>query len=145
MTSVPFSDRERDTLRAFRSVAADTRTALATLAGREQKLRVIDGYIEEEGWRKAYRLLCVPVRRAFLAQDKASFLSASKVLSRAGDEELVERERIAEAYGDISGELEGSSSIGGERVSHSSLFHSWLDAAIFYDHPDNAGRTNARR
>lgn len=137
MTTVTLSDRERDGLRAFRRVAADTRVALATLAGREHKLRVIDGYIEEEGWRQSYRLLCVPVRRAFLAQDKASFLSASKVVSRADNEQLLARANVVTTgYRALLLELDGSSSIGGERVNHGFLFRSWLDAAIFYDHPD---------
>ena len=75
------SPADAETLRAFRRNAVHVRKALDTLKAQERGggtadgrsgVRVIDGYIQEEGWVERYRRVSTPVRRAAMENDKAS-------------------------------------------------------------------------
>jgi hypothetical protein len=129
--------RQLDRLRPFRLIAAETRAALQSGVGRERPLRMVGEYIETEGWFDGLRALCVPVRRAYLAEDKASLLNACDVLADAASPVAREQAgRIRAEYGRILRDLETGLTLGGRRVTHGELFRKWLDAAVFFDAVD---------
>lgn len=132
------SDSEQATVRVFRRNAQDARTALATATGGEQRLRVVDGYIESEGGIESFRRLCVPVRRAILSNDNAFIGRTASIIAQAA--RIPDYKEAAAAtlakYDALQKDLTAGSLLGGRRVSHGELLRLWLDAAVFYDNTD---------
>ena len=132
------SESEQATVRVFRRNAQDARTALATATGGEQRLRVVDGYIESEGGIESFRRLCVPVRRAILSNDNAYIGRTASIITQAARiPEYAEAAAAILAKCDaLQSDLTAGSLLGGRRVSHGELLRLWLDAAVFYDNTD---------
>ena len=132
------SESERATLRVFRRNAQDARTALATATGGEQRLRVVDGYIESEGGLQEFRRLCVPVRRAILANDNAYVGRTASIIAQAVriPAYAADATAVMARYDALQADLTAGSLLGGRRVSHGELLRLWLDAAVFYDNTD---------
>ena len=132
---MPLTDSDRQTLRVFRGVAADVRTAFATLdRGGERKLRVVNGYIEADGSHDSFRRLSVPLRRTVLPTDKSNFQAACRATLRADAPAVVaQAQAIATAYDALLRELDEPVNFGGRRVTRREMFRAWLDARIFYD------------
>jgi hypothetical protein len=126
---------EQEAVRAFRRQAQDVRRALAALeAGPSSGRRMVDGYIEVDRWLERYRQLCVPVRRTFLAHDKASFRQSSTILRALEDAELRQAaERASAAHQAVMEQLAKETVLGGRRVRGTEMVKAWLDAAVFYD------------
>jgi hypothetical protein len=132
------SESELATVRVFRRNAQDARTALATATGGDQRLRVVDGYIESEGGIESFRRLCVPVRRAMLAHDNAYIGRTASIISQAAriPDYAESAAVILVTYAALQSDLTAGSLLGGRRVSHGELLRLWLDAAVFYDNTD---------
>jgi hypothetical protein len=125
-------------LRAFRRNAVHVRNALRTLKETDASaLRVVDGYIQEQGWMDRYRRLSTPVRRAATDSDKASLRRALAALEQAAGGEVAET--LARARGTIArvqAELDATVLLGGRRVPRHDMLRAWMDAAVFYDSTD---------
>lgn len=132
------SESERATIRVFRRNAQDARTAMAAAPGGEQRLRVVDGYIEAEGGVEGFRRLCVPVRRAILSNDNAYIGRTASLITQAAriPEHAAAAAAVLAKYEALQGDLNAGSLLGGRRVSHGELLRLWLDAAVFYDNTD---------
>ena len=132
---------DAETLRAFRRNAVHVRKALDTLKAQEQTgVRVVDGYIQEEGWVERYRRVSTPVRRAAMENDKASLRRALAVLERGGKSGAPEigeaLGRAREAAAEVQAELDSVVSLGGRKIARGEMFRAWMDAAVFYDSTD---------
>ena len=132
------SETEQATVRVFRRNAQDARTALAAATGGDQRLRVVDGYIESEGGIESFRGLCVPVRRAMLSHDNAYIGRTASIITQAAriPEQATAAAAVLAKYEALQGDLNAGSLLGGRRVSHGELLRLWLDAAVFYDNTD---------
>jgi hypothetical protein len=132
------SESERATVRVFRRNAQDVRTALAAASGGDQRMRVVDGYIESGSGVEGIRRLCVPVRRAILPNDKAYIGQAASIIEQATHipADADEAKAAMAKYEAVQAELTSGSLLGGRRVSHGELLRLWLDAAVFYDNND---------
>lgn len=132
------SEAEQATVRVFRRNAQDARTALATTTGGDQRLRVVDGYIESEGGIESFRRLSVPVRRAMLSNDNAYIGRTASIISQAAriPDYAEAAAAILVKYDALQSDLTAGSLLGGRRVTHGELLRLWLDAAVFYDHND---------
>jgi hypothetical protein len=150
------SAADAETVRAFRRNAVHVRNALRTLAGEQgaaaeaadgrqngttsdgrKAVRVIDGYIQEEGWVERYRRVSTPVRRAAMDNDKASLRRTLAILERDGGDEapaLVEAAR--RSFSEVQAELDSTVSLGGQKIARGEMFRAWMDAAVFYDSTD---------
>jgi hypothetical protein len=128
---------DQEVVRAFRRQAQDVRKALAVLREAAPGRRMVNGYIEVERWLDRYRSLCVPVRRAFLDHDKASFRRSAAILCGLENPDLRSR---AEAAGrqdqELSAQLDREAVLGGRRIKGREMVRAWLDAAVFYDSTD---------
>ena len=129
---------ETETLRAFRRNAVHVRNALRVLQDEERKgVRVIDGYIQEEGWVERYRRVSTPVRRAAMENDKASLRRTLAILERSANAET--GGAIADArrtFDQVQAELDSVVSLGGRKIPRGEMFRAWMDAAVFYDSTD---------
>lgn len=132
------SEAEQATVRVFRRNAQDARTALAATTGGDQRMRVVDGYIEVEGGIDSFKRLCVPVRRAILANDSAYIGRTAGIIALAA--RIPDYAEAAAAslvkYNALQSDLTAGSLLGGRLVSHGELLRLWLDAAVFYDNTD---------
>jgi hypothetical protein len=136
--SGPSSDADRTALRTFRRIADDVRRALPRATSGELRLRVVDGYIESEGWIEQFRPLCVPVRRTVMRSDSAYVGTIARILhAAAADPAHAEGGAAVSAqYAAVVREMETASTLGGRRITHGDLLRAWLDAAVFYDSTD---------
>ncbi|MDQ3171367.1 MAG: hypothetical protein M3Q55_14625 [Acidobacteriota bacterium] len=134
---------DTETLRAFRRNAVHVRNALRVLqeqvSGTDGRspVRVIDGYIQEDGWVERYRRVSTPVRRAAMDNDKASLRRTLAILERAASVEA--DGAIAEArrtFDQVQAELDSIVSLGGRKIARGEMFRAWMDAAVFYDSTD---------
>jgi len=134
--SLPQTDAE--TVRAFRRNAVHVRKALDTLKAEEQKgVRVVDGYIQEEGWVERYRRVSTPVRRAAMDNDKASLRRTLAALERAAEPAAADAlARAQETVAEVQAELDSVVSLGGRKIPRGEMFRAWMDAAVFYDSTD---------
>ena len=133
------SDSEAATLRAFRRVAQEARDAQPAAGGGEHRLRVVDGYLETEGWIGRIRPLCVPVRRATLEHDSVHIGRVAAILLRARtDPDLAAlTAAVRDRYEAVLEELNSVSILGGSRVRHGDHLRQWLDAVVFHDSTQN--------
>jgi hypothetical protein len=138
LSEMLLSDSEQATIRVFRRNAQDARTALAAAGGGDQRLRVVDGYIESEGGIESFRRLCVPVRRAILANDNAFIGRTAGIIEQAAriPDYKEAAATVLAKYNALQTDLTAGSLLGGRRVSHGELLRLWLDAAVFYDNTD---------
>jgi hypothetical protein len=105
--------------------------------GGAQALRVVNGYIESDGWLEPYRKLSIPLRRTLLPSDKANFGAALEVLRHADSPDVRQRaDEIAARYRQFLAEMDTALTLGGTRVKRGAMFRAWLDATVFYDHPE---------
>lgn len=129
---------DTETLRAFRRNAVHVRNALRVLQEEERKgVRVVDGYIQEEGWVERYRRVSTPVRRAAMENDKASLRRTLAILERTASVEA--DAAIAGArrtFDQVQAELDSVVSLGGRKIPRGEMFRAWMDAAVFYDSTD---------
>lgn len=136
------SPGDADVLRAFRRNAVHVRRELAALRAQAQQttaaaVRVVDGYIQEEGWVERYRRVSTPVRRAYMESDKASLRRTLAALDRVEDTAIAEsRARAARTVGEVQAELDSTVTLGGRRIARGEMFRAWMDAAVFYDSTD---------
>lgn len=147
------SPADTEIVRAFRRNAVHVRNALRVL--REQAghapdgrptanatdgrkaVRVIDGYIQEEGWVERYRRVSTPVRRAAMENDKASLRRTLAILERgAGDAPPPALAAARETFAAVQAELDSNVSLGGRKIARGEMFRAWMDAAVFYDSTD---------
>ena len=114
------------------------RKALDTLKAQEQTgVRVVDGYIQEEGWVERYRRVSTPVRRAAMENDKASLRRTLAALERADEPGAADAlARARKAAADVQAELDSVVSLGGRKIPRGEMFRAWMDAAVFYDSTD---------
>jgi hypothetical protein len=132
----PASEADGAALRTFRRIAEEARRALPRATSGEQRLRVVDGYIESEGWIEQFRPLCVPVRRTVMRTDSAYVGTIARILRGAAEAHGELGSAVAKQYADAMREMETTSTLGGRRISHGELLRAWLDAAVFYDSTD---------
>jgi hypothetical protein len=141
--SLPPADTE--TLRAFRRNAVHVRKALSVLQEQQKAdagdgrsaVRVVDGYIQEDGWVERYRRVSTPVRRAAMDNDKASLRRALAILDReAGETPSAALASARETFAAVQAELESNVSLGGRKIARGEMFRAWMDAAVFYDSTD---------
>ena len=132
------SETEQATVRVFRRNAQEVRTALASLGGGDQQLRVVDGYIESTKGIETFRRLCVPVRRAILVNDNAYIGRTASIIAVAARIPMYAEAASAmiAKHEALQSELASGSLLGGRRISHGELLRLWLDAAVFYDNND---------
>ena len=133
-----------ETLRAFRRNAVHVRNALRVLQEQandatdgRSAVRVIDGYIQEDGWVERYRRVSTPVRRAAMENDKASLRRTLAILERSADDQA--RDAVAgarRAFDQVQAELDSVVSLGGRKIPRGDMFRAWMDAAVFYDSTD---------
>lgn len=135
---MPLTPADAETLRAFRRNAVHVRQALDTLQEQERKaVRVIDGYIQEDGWVERYRRVSTPVRRAAMDNDKASLRRTLAALERAGEPAAADAlARARDAVSEVQAELDSVVSLGGKKIARGEMFRAWMDAAVFYDSTD---------
>jgi hypothetical protein len=135
---VPLTPADAESLRAFRRNAVHVRAALRLVKEAEASgVRVVDGYIQEQGWMERYRRLSTPIRRAASDNDKASLRRTLAALEQArvpeADAALADaREVIAQ----MQAELDSTVGLGGRKVARGEMFRAWMDAAVFYDSTD---------
>jgi len=142
---------DADILRAFRRNAVHVRRELAALRAQQdaerqdgrKAVRVVDGYIQEEGWVERYRRVSTPVRRAAMENDKASLRRTLAALERAAGADGAGNTGLADALdrarrvaADVQAELDSVVSLGGRRIARGEMFRAWMDAAVFYDSTD---------
>lgn len=127
---------DADSLRSFRRNAVHVRHALEALANESNRLRVEDGYLQDEGLIERYKQLSIPVRRALNATDRASFVQALAALDGQSRGETIVTE-VTEAWQRLQRELDDSVGLGGRPVSRREILTAWLDAAAFYDRLDH--------
>ena len=131
---------DTETLRAFRRNAVHVRNALRVLQEQSTDrpgVRVIDGYIQEEGWVERYRRVSTPVRRAAMENDKASLRRTLAILERAaGDTPSSVLDAARATFAAVQAELDSSVSLGGRKIARGEMFRAWMDAAVFYDSTD---------
>jgi hypothetical protein len=100
-------------------------------------VRVVDGYIQEQGWMERYRRLSTPIRRAASDSDKASLRRTLAALEHAAVAEAagaLDTARVA--IDQIQAELDSTVGLGGRKVARGEMFRAWMDAAVFYDSTD---------
>ncbi len=129
---------DAEIVRAFRRNAVHVRNALRLLQEEERKgVRVIDGYIQEDGWVERYRRVSTPVRRAAMENDKASLRRALAILERAEAPDAADAVVAARGtFDQVQAELDSVVSLGGRRIPRGEMFRAWMDAAVFYDSTD---------
>lgn len=136
------SPGDADVLRAFRRNAVHVRRELAALREQAQQanaatVRVVDGYIQEEGWVERYRRVSTPVRRAYMESDKASLRRSLAALDRIDDAAIADaRARASRTVGEVQAELDSTVTLGGRKIARGEMFRAWMDAAVFYDSTD---------
>jgi hypothetical protein len=135
---MPLAPADAETVRAFRRNAVHVRKALDTLKAEEQKgVRVVDGYIQEEGWVERYRRVSTPVRRAAMDNDKASLRRTLAALERASEPAAADAlARAQETVAEVQAELDSVVGLGGRKIPRGEMFRAWMDAAVFYDSTD---------
>jgi hypothetical protein len=140
---MPLTPADTETLRAFRRNAVHARNALRVLQEQSADtdgrpgIRVIDGYIQEDGWVERYRRVSTPVRRAAMDNDKASLRRTLAILERdAGDTPSAALTRARETFAAVQTELESNVTLGGRKIARGEMFRAWMDAAVFYDSTD---------
>ena len=135
---MPLPPHDAEIVRAFRRNAVHVRAALTRLHDEQrQGLRVVDGYIQEEGWVERYRRVSTPVRRAAMDNDKASLRRTFAILERAQAAEPSEAFAAArQALAQVQAELDSVIGLGGKKITRGEMFRAWMDAAVFYDSTD---------
>lgn len=130
--------QDAETVRAFRRNAVHVRGALQLVKDAEVSgVRVVDGYIQEQGWMERYRRLSTPIRRAATDTDKASLRRALAALEAAAVPEAAQSLASARAVIDqMQAELDSTVGLGGRKVARGEMFRAWMDAAVFYDSTD---------
>lgn len=132
-------------VRAFRRNAVHARNALRVLQDQQRSdtadgrsaVRVVDGYIQEEGWVERYRRVSTPVRRAAMDNDKASLRRTLAILERdAGGAPSAALATALATFAAVQAELESNVSLGGRKIARGEMFRAWMDAAVFYDSTD---------
>lgn len=121
-----------NTLANFRSLAAEVRAGFSKMKEISGELRVVGGYLESKDALEAYRPLCIPVRRAYRETDRISFARVLRLLQEMSRHDLSERlTEVEAAYQGVRADLESSTILNGQPLSHRAVFDAWLDAAIF--------------
>jgi len=134
---VALSPADGEIVRAFRRNAVHVRNALRVLhEAQRQGVRVVDGYIQEEGWVERYRRVSTPVRRAAMDNDKASLRRTLAILERRAAEPAAVLAAAREAYDRVQAELDSVVGLGGRKIARGEMFRAWMDAAVFYDSTD---------
>ncbi|MEX2271512.1 MAG: hypothetical protein WD690_08585 [Vicinamibacterales bacterium] len=135
---MPLDASEAEIVRAFRRNAVHVRGALRLVKESEAGgVRVVDGYIQEQGWLERYRRLSTPIRRAATDSDKASLRRTLAALDRAAVPEAGPALAAAHAViGQMQAELDSTVGLGGRKVARGEMFRAWMDAAVFYDSTD---------
>src|SRR5687767_14506644 len=130
--------QDAETVRAFRRNAVHVRGALQLVKDAEVSgVRVVDGYIQEQGWMERYRRLSTPIRRAASDSDKASLRRTLAALEHAAVPEAASALDDARVVIDqIQAELDSTVGLGGRKVARGEMFRAWMDAAVFYDSTD---------
>ena len=130
------SSDSTEVLRAFRRNAVHVRPALQTVRESEQqRVQVVDGYIQDPGWIERYRRLATPVRRAAMESDKVSLTRALSALEAAYPSTDTVR-RARRVFDEVQAELDSTVGLGGRKVTRGEMFRGWMDAAVFYDSMD---------
>ena len=135
---MPLTTPDAEIVRAFRRNAVHVRNALRVLQDEERKgVRVVDGYIQEEGWVERYRRVSTPVRRAAMENDKASLQRTLAILERAeGPDAVAAVAGARHTFDQVQAELDSVVSLGGRKIPRREMFRAWMDAAVFYDSTD---------
>jgi hypothetical protein len=135
---MPLSPHDAEIVRAFRRNAVHVRGALRLVREAEAGgVRVVDGYIQEQGWMERYRRLSTPIRRAATDTDKASLRRTLATLEQARLPEAGSAlENARAAIDDMQAELDSTVGLGGRKVARGEMFRAWMDAAVFYDSTD---------
>ena len=134
---MPLDSHDTETLRAFRRNAVHVRNALRTLQEEATKsVRVVDGYIQEEGWVERYRRLSTPVRRAAMDTDKASLRRTLAILEHAEPDTDGAVARARQTCDQLQADLDSTVGLGGRKVRRGEMLRVWMDAAVFYDSTD---------
>ena len=135
---MPLPPHDAEVVRAFRRNAVHVRQTLRVVqeAG-HQRVSVVDGYIQDQGWLDRYRRLSTPVRRAAMDSDKASLRRALSALeAAAGGSVEPSLARARQVVDQVQAELDSTVGLGGRRVARGEMFRAWMDAAVFYDSTD---------
>jgi hypothetical protein len=135
---MPLSPHDAEIVRAFRRNAVHVRSALRLVREAEAGgVRVVDGYIQEQGWMERYRRLSTPIRRAATDTDKASLRRTLATLEQARLPDAGSALETARAAIDqMQAELDSTVGLGGRKVARGEMFRAWMDAAVFYDSTD---------
>jgi hypothetical protein len=135
---MPLPPQDAEIVRAFRRNAVHVRGALRAVREAEAGgVRVVDGYIQEQGWMERYRLLSTPIRRAATDTDKASLRRTLAALEQARLPEAASALDTARTVIDqMQAELDSTVGLGGRKVARGEMFRAWMDAAVFYDSSD---------
>ncbi|MDQ3069066.1 MAG: hypothetical protein M3R55_04985 [Acidobacteriota bacterium] len=135
---MPLGPSETEVVRAFRRNAVHVRAALRVIQDEEkQGIRVVDGYIQEDGWITRYRRLSTPIRRAAMESDRASLgrtLAALEIGREPAAETALAAARVT--IDQVQSELDSTVGLGGRKVPRGEMFRAWMDAAVFYDSTD---------
>jgi hypothetical protein len=125
---------DNESLKSFRRNAVHVRQALDALTVESSRVRVEDGYLQNEGLIERYKHLSIPVRRALNANDRASFAQALAVLRQS---EATDAMQTVEAeWTRLQREFEGSVGLGGRQMPRREILTAWLEAAAFFDQLD---------
>lgn len=101
----------------------------------QQRVEVVDGYIQDPQWIERYRRLATPVRRAAMDSDKVSLRRALSALEVEYPATAM-LERARRAVQEVQGELDSTVGLAGRKVTRGEMFRAWMDAAVFYDSMD---------
>jgi hypothetical protein len=136
MTEPQLTPAERSKLRIFRQVAAEARSAMDVKRQDSDSVRVVKGYIEDEGDTARVRNMCIPVRRAYLKNDPVNMGRIVRMLRDSGSPEIQQRlDQFERDFAPIQSELESASILNDRRVTHAEMFEKWIDAVVFHDIP----------
>ena len=121
-------------LQTFRSLAEEVRTGFREMKEASGELRVVHGYLESKDTVRAYRSLCLPVRRAYNDSDRVSIKHTRAELTQSSRPEVSARvSDAATRYRKILEYLDSSTTLNDRQIPHRDVFEAWLDASIFGD------------
>lgn len=123
---------DETTLRIFRSLADEVRKAQLAIKEASGEMRIVGGYLESKDSVATYKVLCLPVRRAYLESDRVSMTRVHEILSTIQDPGIAAKVAPVRAHSDKVREDVNSTTILNDRqLKHSEVFDAWLDAVIF--------------
>ncbi len=126
------SPTDENTLRMFRNLADEVRKAQVAIKEASGEMRIVGGYLESKDAVATYKILCLPVRRAYLARDRVCLTRVHEILATIQDPAIAARVAQVSGNNDKVREDVNSTTILNDRpLSHSEVFDAWLEAVIF--------------